>query len=116
MNTWGLYVMSGLYIIAGIFHFIKPKIYKRVIPEYIPSPLLMVYLSGIAEILLGLGVIWKFTRDIALWGIIIMLLIFLQVHFYMVMNKKFSKKLPKWLLIFRITLQFLLIYWAYIYL
>ena len=57
-------------------HFVKPKIYLRIMPRAIPKPLLMVYLSGAAEIILGAGVLFKETRNIALIGIILMLTLF----------------------------------------
>ena len=112
---WSLYLMSALYIIAGIFHFIKPKVYKSIIPSYIPFPKTMVLLSGIAEIILGISILYDVTRTSALWCIIIMLILFFPVHLFMLTEKKFTKKIPKWVLLIRIPIQFVLIYWAYSY-
>lgn len=108
--------MSLLYVIAGINHFIKPKIYLRIMPRYLPAHKLLVYLSGAAEILLGIGVCIPSTKTISIYGIIAMLFIFLLVHFYMLSSKKTAAGFPKWALILRLPLQFVLIYWAYIYL
>jgi uncharacterized membrane protein len=113
--SWGLYTMSALYIIAGLFHFIKPKIYMSIMPPYIPFQNALVYISGIAEIILGVAILFNNTHIYALWSIIIMLILFLPVHFYMVSEKKFEKKIPKWALILLITIKFNLIYWAYIF-
>jgi uncharacterized membrane protein len=114
--TWHLYVMVSLYIFAGIMHFIRPKMYLRVMPRYIPNPKLMVYLSGIAEIILGLMLCFPTLQTFAIYGIILMLIVFLAVHFYMLSGKKASAGIPKWILILRIPLQFVLMYWAYQYL
>lgn len=111
-----LYLMSAIYIIAGIFHFVKPKVYRSIIPRYIPNPMAMVYLSGVAEVVLGVAILFEPTRNAALWGIIAMLLALLPVHVYMLAEEKFHKKFPKWLLWLRLPLQFALIYWAYSYL
>ncbi|WP_338150248.1 DoxX family protein [Eudoraea chungangensis] len=108
--------MAVLYITAGIMHFIKPRIYLRIIPDYLPYPRLLVSLSGIAEVILGIGLMVPVLKNLSLLTLIIMLLIFLTVHFNMLKNKKASLNLPKWLLLLRIILQFLLIYWAYSYL
>jgi uncharacterized membrane protein len=113
---WHLYAMAILYVFAGINHFIKPKIYLRIMPNYLPNHKLLVILSGIVEILLGVALCFPKTKNISLYLIITMLLVFFTVHFYMLTNKKASSGLPKWLLVLRIPLQFLLVYWAYSYL
>lgn len=105
--------MSGMYIFAGIMHFVKPRLYKKVIPPYLPRPALLVTLSGIAEIILGIALLVPSLRTYAIWGLILMLLVFLPVHIYM-LQKNFG--MPRWMLWLRIPLQFLLIWWAYFYL
>lgn len=112
---WHFYTMATLYLVAGIMHFIKPKIYLRIMPNYLPKHKLLVYLSGVIEIVLGIAICNPFFRNLALIAIIGMLLAFLLVHIYMLTNKKASSGLPKWLLFLRIPIQFLLMYWAYSY-
>lgn len=107
--------MSLMYILAGIMHFIKPKAYLRIMPRYLPNHKLLVALSGIAEIALGMGLLSPELRDPAIYGIILMLAIFLTVHFYMLSGKKTSAGIPRWILLLRIPLQFALMYWAYWY-
>ena len=113
---WHLYLMAGIYILSGIFHFLKPKNYLRIMPRYLPAPKLLVYLSGAAEIFLGIGLIFEETKDLAIYGIILMLCIFLLVHFYMLSSKKAGAGFPVWGLWLRIPLQFGLMWWAYYYL
>ncbi len=113
---WHFLLMAGMYILAGIFHFLKPKAYLRIMPRYLPQHKLLVYLSGAAEILLGIGLLFTATKTLAIYGIILMLLIFLLVHFYMLSSKKAAAGIPVWALILRIPLQFVLIWWAYFYL
>ncbi len=115
-NPWDLYVMAGMYIVAGLAHFVFPKAYLRIMPPYLPNHKLLVFLSGVAEILLGIGLCFPDTREISIYGIILMLLVFLIVHFYMLSGEKASAGIPKWILILRIPLQFGLMYWAYWYL
>ena len=113
---WHFLFMAGMYIMAGLFHFIKPKAYLRIMPRYLPQHKLLVYLSGAAEVLLGVGLLFKETKNLAIYGIILMLLIFLLVHFYMLSSKKAAAGIPFWALILRLPLQFVLIWWAYFYL
>ena len=112
---WHQYLMGVLYILAGINHFRKPKMYERIMPPYIPAHSTMVLLSGIAEMVFGLMLLNKDTQTIAAWAIISMLIVFFTVHIYMLQDERAAMKLPKWALILRIPLQFALIYWAYLY-
>lgn len=112
----GLYIMAGIYIFAGLMHFISPKIYLRVMPRYLSNHKALVYLSGIAEIILGIGLCIPSLKVMSIYGIIAMLLVFLvTVHFYMLSIEKASVGIPRWILILRIPLQFGLMYWAWIY-
>ena len=115
-SSWLLYVMPLLYVVAGVMHFIKPKIYMRIMPRYLPHHKLLVYASGIVEIGLGIALCIPALKVIAVYGIIAMLFVFLLVHFYMLSGEKASAGVPKWILVLRIPLQFGLMYWAWWYL
>lgn len=54
--TTGLALLAVFYIGAGINHFLHPAFYLAIMPPYIPHPLAMIYISGAAEILGGIGV------------------------------------------------------------
>ena len=97
---WDLYLMAGMYLLAGSMHFVFPKAYLRIMPRYLPQPRALVYLSGIAEIVLGVGLCFSNTKDYAIWGIILMLAIFLLVHINMLRGKKEAAGIPKWVLRF----------------
>ena len=112
---WHLYLLASIYVLAGTMHFIVPKVYLRIMPRYLPHHRLLVSLSGLAEIILGLGLCFPTTKNSAVLGIIVMLSVFLLVHFYMLKGQKESAGIPKWILILRIPLQFVLMYWAYSY-
>lgn len=113
---WHLYLMAFIYIVAGIFHFINTQMYLKIMPRYLPAHKFMVFLSGLVEIVLGVALCSPASKDIAIFGIILMLLVFLLVHFYMLYSEKAGAGIPKWLLILRIPLQFFLIWWAWFYL
>ncbi|AXT60669.1 hypothetical protein D1816_09995 [Aquimarina sp. AD10] len=113
--SWHLYILSSIFIIAGIFHFVRPKAFMRVMPLYIPYHKLIVYLSGLAELSAGIGLLFTTSRVFSLWAIVIMLILFFPVHIHMLVHKKASLNLPKSILVFRLFLQFGIIYWAYQY-
>jgi|TARA_R110002110_G_scaffold2307_10_gene10629 uncharacterized membrane protein len=115
MLPWHQYLIGALFVLAGANHFRKPKIYERIIPPYIPAIPTMVMLSGIAEMILGFMILSPESQVMAAWSIIAMLVLFLPVHIYMLQNQEVAMKLPKWMLIIRIPLQFGLMLWAYQY-
>ena len=115
MLPWHQYLIGVLFVLAGANHFRKPKIYERIIPRYIPAKATMVMLSGLAEMILGFMILNPDTQKIAAWGIIVMLIVFIPVHIYMLQNEEAAMKLPKWLLMLRIPIQFALMFWAYQY-
>ena len=112
---WHQYLIGILFVVAGMSHFSKSKLYERIIPPYIPEHKTVVLLSGIIEMVLGFMLMNIETQSHAAWGIIGILILFFPVHIYMLQNEKAALKLPKWVLWLRIPLQFALMIWAYQY-
>lgn len=113
MYFFFLYLMASFYIFAGVMHFIKPKMYIKIIPPYLPYPALLNAISGLLEIIFGLGLLLESTRTFAAYGIIILLLAVFPANIYM--YQKGSRGIPKWILLLRLPLQFALIAWAFVY-
>lgn len=112
---WHLYLMAFLYIIAGINHFRSPGMYVRIIPPAFKNPKLINTVSGAAEILLGILLLFPFSKKFAAWGIIALLIAIFPANLFMLQDKKAGFGLPKWILFVRLPLQIVLIYWAYQY-
>jgi uncharacterized membrane protein len=112
----GLYIMAALYVLAGLNHFRAPSFYRPMMPTSIPWPEGGIFLSGVAEILLGAFLLWPPARSLAAWGVIAFLVAVMPVHIYMLQARdtKF-KEIPDFVIWARIPLQGLLIYWAYLY-
>jgi uncharacterized membrane protein len=113
MNLFQIYLMGSIYIFLGIFHFTHTDFYKPMMPKFLPKHELLIYMSGLLEILLGLGVLFQSTRNSALISIILMLVVFLVVHINMLFPGN-QLGIPTWILWLRIPIQFLLMYWTYI--
>lgn len=114
-QPWHLYVMAFLYIVAGINHFRKPRMYQKIIPSYFSNPVALNYLSGGVEIVLGFGLLLTSITAIAAWGIILLLIGVFPVHVHMITQPNTRMGLPLWVLYLRLPIQFILIYWAYTY-
>ena len=115
MKLLSLYIMSIFYISAGIMHFLKPNYYLKIMPPYLPFPLCLVYLSGIAEVLLGVLLLVPSLRPFAAWGVIALLIAVFPANLYMLQKGGIEFGVPTWTLYLRLPLQGLLIAWAWIY-
>ena len=110
-----LYTMATIYVIAGIFHFLKPRAYLKIMPPYIPAPLAMVYLSGLAEIVLGVALLIPALQTYAAWGIILLLIAVMPANIYMYQQGSRVFKISGRGLFWRLPLQVALMLWAYWY-
>ena len=115
MSALSRLTLALLFVLAGIAHFITPTPYLAIMPPFIPWPAAMVALSGIAEILGGLGVLFRSTRRIAGWWLIVLLMAVFPANIQalstgMVLG---GYAVPEWLLWARLLLQVLLIIWVW---
>lgn len=107
------YILAFLLIMAGILHFIKPKFYMKIMPEYLPAHFLLVILSGIAEIVCGLLLLFPTTQNIGAYLTIALLVAVFPANIEMSRKYLVKKKKGFWWTILRLPLQILLIWWAY---
>ncbi|HET7324049.1 MAG TPA: DoxX family membrane protein [Halococcus sp.] len=116
------YVMGGFYVIAGVLHFVVPDTYARIVPPQFPRPLTLVYLSGIAEISLGIGVVLPRTRRRSAWGLVALLLAVFPANIHMATHDMVPDAVPdrasaiaRVALWARLPLQGVLLLWAWWY-
>ena len=104
-----------LMVAAGVMHFVAPKAYARTVPRSFPVPRALVTVSGVCEILGGLGLLVSQTRPWAAWGLIALFVAVFPANVNMAVNRiGFGRKPPPvWLLWARLPLQAVLIVWAY---
>ena len=55
---------------AGVAHFLSPDPFVRIVPAWLPAPLALVMVSGVFEILGGVGLLVRRTRRAASLGLI----------------------------------------------
>ena len=106
------YGVAALFIASGALHFIKPQLYRSIVPPMFPAPGTIVALSGVAEIAGGLGVLAEQTRPAARICLAALLVAVLPVHIYMIADPKFRQTAPLWVWWARLALQFPLIVWV----
>jgi len=104
-------VFAAILILAGFNHFINPKIYSPFIPDWMPLILTNI-LTGIVELGLGIGLLFKKYRKQAAFGVFLLMIAFLPLHFIDVF-KDHPAIGSKTVAMIRLPLQFVLIYWAW---
>ena len=107
------YLFGLSFALAGLYHFINPAFYLRMMPPYLPWHLFLIYLSGFFEAALGLGLlIPKYTR-LAAWGLIALLAAVFPANVYMALNPQLFPDISPVALWLRLPLQVVFIVWAY---
>jgi len=116
------YVMALFYAGAGVAHFLTPKSFEQAVPPSLPRPRALVYLSGVAEILLGVGVLFERTRRASAWGIVALLAAVFPANVHLARSDVLDRTVPDqyaglaravaWL---RLPLQPVLMAWAWWY-
>jgi uncharacterized membrane protein len=110
-----VFLLSILFIFAGAMHFVIPNRYVGIMPAWIPYQLEMVDVSGVAEILGGIGLLVPSVRRAAGIGLILLLVAVFPANVQMLINAMHSGASAIYitLLFFRLPLQPLLIVWVY---
>lgn len=111
-----LWVLAVAMIGIGVLHFVRPKPFVRIVPKYLPAPLALVYISGLFEILGGIGLLIPETRAWAAWGLIALYVAVFPANVYMLTDNVSldpRKPIPRWALWLRLPFQLVFIAWAY---
>jgi len=90
LNPLIVHVLALIYgvpfILIGIEHFREPQKFVDIVPKYMPFALFLVYLTGVMEIVGGLGIIYPETREITGRLMVLFLLAIYPANFNMWIN------------------------------
>ena len=115
-GIWKKVVLIGLaafFINVGIDHFVNPDFYLSIMPPAFPLHIEAVYISGVFEILGGIGVLIPKFRRFSGWGLVALLIAVYPANIYMAISPDTFPDIPVSALYFRLVLQFIFFYWAY---
>ena len=101
------------FIFSGIMHFVRPRFYRAIMPDYLPAHKELVDASGVAEIAGGLGTLVPATRRAASWWSIATLIAVFPANLHMALNPDRYRKVPKAALYARLPVQALFVVWAW---
>ena len=102
-----LFVVAAFFVFAGVSHFTNAEFFVSIVPAYLPAPHALVVISGVFEVLGGLGVLLAATRKWACWGLIALLVAVYPANIHMAMHPELFPEMSPGALYARLPIQFL---------
>lgn len=110
-----VFVMVGI----GVLHFVADDLFVQIVPPAFPDPYLLVWISGLIEIVLGISLLVPRIRRPAGFGLVALYVAVFPANIYMAVANLQVRGLPRWLpqpsagaLWARLPLQLVFIVWA----
>jgi uncharacterized membrane protein len=104
--------LAAFFSFAGAMHFVRPRTYVAIMPDYLPAHRELVYASGAAELAGGLGALSKRTRRAAGWWLAATLVAIFPANLHMALHPERYRRIPRALLYARLPAQAVFIAWA----
>ena len=95
---------------AGINHFVMPKTYEAIMPDYLPAHRELVYASGVAEFTAAALTLHPATRRLGGWGLIATLVGVFPANVGMALDPEKFEQIPTGALWARLPLQAGMVY------
>jgi len=108
-----LLVAALFFVAAGVAHFTNAEFFVAIMPPYLPAHLELVYLSGILEILGGVGILVASTRRFAGYGLMALLAAVYPANLHMAINPELFPDVSPTALYARLPLQFVFAAWIW---
>jgi uncharacterized membrane protein len=108
-------ILALFFTLAGLNHFISPGIYLPLMPDYLLWHLPLIYLSGLAEMIGGIGICVPKWRKLAGWWLIAVLVAVFPSNIHMLIHDVplGGAAVPSWIFWARLPLQGVLMAWIY---
>lgn len=109
------WLLAGFFIAAGLNHFRDVEFYRAMMPPWLPWHDALIQVSGIAEILGGIGLLVPVVRSIAGWGLIALLVAVFPANLHLALHHVDLPGLvvPAWAQWVRLPFQAVLIAWVW---
>jgi uncharacterized membrane protein len=113
-TTFSQRALAALFVGSGVNHFVLPRPYRAIVPPSLAgNARQLVEVSGVAEILGGVGVLIEPTRRAAGAGLVALLAAIFPANLYMARAPERFPRIPRWALYARLPLQPLMMWWAW---
>jgi uncharacterized membrane protein len=106
-------LFAAFFVVAGVTHFTNRDFFTSIVPPYLPWPVMLVYVSGVAEIVLGVMLLIPATMRLAAWGLVALLIAVFPANIHMAMNPQLYPDVSMSALLIRLPLQGVMVAIAY---
>jgi uncharacterized membrane protein len=109
-------VLAITMVAIGVDHWVNPAPFDRIVPPWLPWTHALVLVSGVFEVLGGVGVLVPRTRRCAAWGLIALYVAVFPANIHMAIDHvqlSPDGTLPVWAMWLRLPFQGVFIAWAY---
>jgi uncharacterized membrane protein len=107
-------LLAAFFIGSGVNHFLMPRAYRQIVPPRLRDDAKrVVEVTGVAEVLGGVGVLLPRTRRSAGVGLVALLAGVFPANLYMARTPERFARIPRWALYGRLPLQPLMMWWAW---
>ena len=113
LKTTLRYLLGALLVAAGANHFRIPEFYVSIMPAYLPGHLELVYLSGAAEIAIGVLLFFERPQRLAAWGAVALMVAVFPANLQMALHPDLYPQFSPMALWLRLPAQGVLLAWAY---
>jgi len=86
MKTFFRFLLVVFFCGMGIVHFAATDLFVATMPPYLPYPRELVWISGVFEILGGVGVLIPSVRRLAGYGLVALLVVVFPVNLHMALH------------------------------
>ncbi len=107
------YFLAIVMLLGGVAHFLRAEFFVAFMPNTFPYKDFCVAASGVAEIVLGIGLLIPRFRTMAAAGVLIMLVLYFPLHI-VDLNRYIPRVGSKAVAWIRLPIQVLLIWMAYL--
>jgi uncharacterized membrane protein len=100
------------FIAAGANHFVNPRFYRAIMPDYLPAHDELVAISGVAEMVGGAALMRPRTRRFGAWWLTATLIAIFPANLHMALHPGRYKNVPRNALYARLPFQLVFIAWV----
>lgn len=106
-------LLAAFLFVAGVAHFVNPEFFDAIVPPWLPgTPRLATYVSGIAEIVVAIGIGFRRSRRIALWAAAALFIAVYPANLYMAWDWRDRDLTDRLVAYGRLPFQIPMIWWA----
>ncbi len=106
-------LLALIFIAGGLGHFASPDVYRPFFPDWVPMVDLIIYGSGVVELLVGISLFTKQYRKWGALGVLILLILFTPLHVRdLFLDEPVLQE--QWLVIIRLPIQALMLWMSWV--